>query len=474
MTEPGVGQPGPRLRWPSAFTCATALTVGWALLANFGRLGFPVQGSDEPYYAQAAWRYVHGLTSVPPTGTSSNFDNFEHPPLAKYLFGLAQLVAGHPSIVADRVVAVLCTLGTAAVLGVWLGSVAGRWVGLGAAGLVALLPMSVPNLAFRFGRYGYLDPVAELFAVTSVVLAWLWFRRSGRPAWGYAVATGACVGLAAASKENGFLGVVGPVLVGIALSGRDLHAVGRRLLQASASVVTSGLVFAMTYAGFAHPDAAFRFMLRYQQEHAKLGHRVEFAGRVVDHPPGWAFLWFAGHGLGVVVSLFCLVAVVAAILLRRDRIVLWCVAALAGPLIFHIVIARVVLSFYWVMWMPAFLALVALGVDTLARLALDRAHRGRGKGLAAGVAATSCVAVLAAASLVDTHEMLTEASAEDLTTAYSTAVLTHAPLVYLRLGEPSGNNAIDSSGRHHDGAYVKGPVCSLPASSPGTPRAPSD
>ena len=36
-----------------------------------------------------------------------------------------------------------------------------------------------------------------------------------------------------------------------------------------------------------------------------------------------------------------------------------------GPLVFHMVIAPVVLGYYWVMWMPLFLALVALGVGEL-------------------------------------------------------------------------------------------------------------
>jgi hypothetical protein len=107
--------------------------------------------------------------------------------------------------------------------------------------------------------------------------------------------------------------------------------------------------------------------------------------------------------------------------------------------------------------MPAFLALVALGVAALAQLALDHADRTRGRALASGVVATACVVVLATASLVDTHKMLTEASAEDQTSAYSTAVIEQAPLVYLRLGESSGKTALDSSGQHHDGSYVNGP-----------------
>ena len=437
------------LQWrPSGFAVAVAVVSVWGAIANLLRLGFPVFAFDEPFYAIAGWRYVHGEHGTPPAGLPSNFDNFEHPPLAKYLYGLAQLVAGHPSVEADRVVAALCTLGSAAVLGVWLGRVAGRWVGLGAAALVAVLPMSAENLPFRFGRYGLLDPVAELFAVGSVALSWVWFRRSGRTGWLFAIATGACVGLAAASKENGFLGAVGPVIAGLALSARHLRAAVERVLQVLAATTVSLVVFVTTYVGLGRPSDDIRYIFRYQREHARLGHTVHFAGRVATHPPGWAFLWFAQHGVGAVVGVACLVCVLAAIVLRRDRLVLWCVAALAGPLFFHMVLARVVLSFYWVMWMPAFLALVALGVAELVALIRSpgRAWRVTGPAVAA-----SCVVVLGVASAHDTYRMLSRPVPRHV--SYTAAVLERSPLVYLRLDEPSGTTAADSSGNGHPAAY---------------------
>ena len=442
---------------PGIFGYAVAAVTGWALLANLARIGYPAQAFDEPFYAQAAWRYVHGDGNRPPTGVLSNYDNFEHPPLAKYLFGIAQLFAGHPSVVADRVVAALFTLGSAAVVGVWLGRVAGRWVGLGGAALIAVLPMSVRDFAFRFGRYGYLDPVAELFAIGSVALAWVWFRRNGRAAWWFALATGSCVGLAAASKENGFLGAVGPVLAGVALVGRDLRALAVRLLQTLTAVIASGVVFAATYLGLGHPIGAFQFMLRSQQAHARFGHRVAFAGRVALHPPGWAFLWFAKAGLGTVLTVFCLACAVAAVVLRRDRLVLWCVAALVGPLIFHMAIARIVLSFYWAMWMPAFLALVALGVAELIRRARGHWRQALDARSATGVAGALCVAVFGLAAAQDTYRMLSKPVPSRQSIAYSDGVLAHAPLVYLRLDQRSGVLALDSTAFHHDGVYVNAP-----------------
>ena len=69
---------------------------------------------------------VHGSVAAPAVESRSpTFDNFEHPPLAKYLFGLAQLVVGHSDITADRVVAAICTLLTAVVAGWLMSLVAG-------------------------------------------------------------------------------------------------------------------------------------------------------------------------------------------------------------------------------------------------------------------------------------------------------------------------------------------------------------
>lgn len=348
--------------------CGAAL---WAAYANLWRFRFPNVASDEPTYSIAAWRYIHADNALPPLGGGTNTDNFEHPPLAKYLYGLAQLPVGHPSIPADRVVAGCCTLLTAVLLGVWIGRAAGRWTGLLAGLALAVLPMRVSNLDFRFGRYGMLDPVAEMFMVASVAAAWVWFRRSGWSAWAWAVLTGACVGLASAAKENGFLGAVGVIVVGVALSARRPRDLLTRGGQVLAAVVVALMAFLACYLPLGHPAAALRFLLSFQWRQSHLGHVVAIGGRLTAHPPWWSLLWFAAHGLGLVIAAASLVCCSAAIALRRDRLVAWCVAALAAPLVFHLFVAGVVLPYYWVMWTPAWLALSALGgqslVVTLAR-----------------------------------------------------------------------------------------------------------
>jgi hypothetical protein len=96
---------------------------------------------------------------------------------------------------------------------------------------------------------------------------------------------------------------------------------------------------------------------------------IGFAGRVSSSPPWWANLWFAGHNYGPALTVFLLVAALCAVVLRRDALVGWCVAALVAPFIFHCFIANVALGYYWVMWTPMFLVLAALGAAEVIRRA---------------------------------------------------------------------------------------------------------
>jgi hypothetical protein len=139
--------------------------------------------------------------------------------------------------------------------------------------------------------------------------------------------------------------------------------------------------------------------------------------------------------------------------------VAWCLAALTGPVLFHTVISSVVLSFYWVMWMPAFLALVALGVGELVRtVPMPIPRPGFDRRLSGGATAAVCVVVFAGAAVGDTYGMLTKRFTVARHVSYSDAVRAHGPLVYLRLGERVGTIAADSSPSHHDGSYAGEPT----------------
>jgi hypothetical protein len=77
----------------------------------------------------------------------------------------------------------------------------------------------------------------------------------------------------------------------------------------------------------------------------------------------------------------------------------------------------------------------------------------------AGSVAILCAAAFLSASLHDTYRMLTKPVSASPTSAYAAEILTHSPLVYLRLGDAAGSStARDSSKNHHGGLYVGHPV----------------
>src|SRR3984885_3757448 len=144
---------------------------------------------DEDYYVNAA-RVIVGIH--PPHGDPywnsplGTDPNSEHPQLVKLLIaGGIELFGDGP--LAWRLPSVL--LGSGAVLGMFARAVAaggGRWVGLGAAAL-----MASDNLLLVHGRIGTLD----VPAVAAMIWAAAFYLR-GRPLW-----AGIVLGVGAAAKE---------------------------------------------------------------------------------------------------------------------------------------------------------------------------------------------------------------------------------------------------------------------------------
>jgi 4-amino-4-deoxy-L-arabinose transferase-like glycosyltransferase len=225
QSDGGVASPqsdggvAPRTRSDLWFAISAALLAFWALFQNLYKIGTAPIVADEPTYIIAARRYIQGQVAAPRPVKASNYlgatpDNFEHPPLVKYLFGIAQRLDGSPtSLNAPRVVSGLATVLAAAVVAVWIGRVVGRWTGLLAGAMLTVIPEASSGSLGRFDRFAMLDPTASALMVLSVVVAWVWAHRSGRAGWVYAALTGVAVGLASGAKENGFLGAVGPVLL---------------------------------------------------------------------------------------------------------------------------------------------------------------------------------------------------------------------------------------------------------------------
>jgi 4-amino-4-deoxy-L-arabinose transferase-like glycosyltransferase len=384
------------------FAVACVLVTGWAVFQNFFRIGTAPILADEPTYIDSAWQYVHGTVHAPTVSGSTLVSapgNFEHPPLAKYLFGIAQMLAGHADdLTASRCVSSLATLLAGLIVAVWIGREAGRWAGLIAGGLLTLLPEAASGSLGRFDRFAMLDPVASMFMVLSVVLAWEWARRTGRGSWTFAGLTGVAVGLAAGSKENGFLGAIGPVVLAVLLAAvtrpRDRRAILTRLGQAVAAVVVAVIVFAALYLPLGNPITCIRYLVDFQSSQSSAGHLIGFAGQVSSLPPWWANLWFAGHNYGSLLTVFLVVAAVLGVLLRRDMLVGWCAAALAVPFVFHCFLAHVALGYYWVMWTPMFLVLAGIGAAEVIKL-VAKTVRGVSLTLVAPVAVLASVAVLA-------------------------------------------------------------------------------
>lgn len=147
--------PGPEVnggtRAPAAerwlYRVAATLSLVWALAAHLLRLSFPTVTDDERTYVRAGWLYLH----ADHLAVDNPAANFEHPPLAKYFFGLAQTLVGHQSLVAGRMVVVFFTVATGCVLAYWFARMGLRWEGLLAGLLVTVVPAMVPNVDSRSG-----------------------------------------------------------------------------------------------------------------------------------------------------------------------------------------------------------------------------------------------------------------------------------------------------------------------------------
>lgn len=126
-------------------------------------------------------------------------------------------------------------------------------------------------------------------------------------------------------------------------------------------------IFLLTFVPLGSPLRRVLHLVESQAKNSSNGHLVGLAGHVFQHPPWWANLWFAAHGMGTAVTVFVLGSAALACVLRRDRLVVSCLAAIAGPVIFHCFIAGVMLSHYWALRMPPLFALTALGVAECAR-----------------------------------------------------------------------------------------------------------
>lgn len=311
-----------------AFGTATVAALAAALWVNLSALTVPSWLVDELTYRDAGWSYLHGNLTP----------NREHPPLAKYLIGLAELVVGRGPQV--RVVAVLASLTTAAVLAAFATRLAGRWAGLGAFAAWALLPHGDP----RLDQLLFLDVVMAAFATGALYAAWR------RHPW----LAGILLGAAAASKPPGIL--VAPAVLVLA---------GARWKPVLPAAAAAGLAAYAPY-GTAIP-ATIRYLLVFQHHLSAVGHPVRVAGQVYRYPPWWSHLWWQWSNLTPpVFTVLVGAAVVGAVMCRPRRLGVGLALAVLVPFA-ALSYYPVKLPYYYYDWQPQLTLLAVLGLAELTR-----------------------------------------------------------------------------------------------------------
>ena len=254
--------------------------VGAAGFVSFWRLGTASWNTDELIYRNAG----RGALSAA---------NREHPMLAKELIDVSVERLGEGPA-AGRLPSALLGLATGAALLAIGWRLAGFRVGAAAAALWWLLPQAPGVLEARITRYGMLEPAMVCFGVLALLAAWL-AMTGRRPATAAALA-GLALGLSASSKFTGAL--LGPaVLLAVALAPGPLpRRLGRVALLGAGAV--AGFLGPYVLAG-GDWAGALGFAVRFQRNHAEVGHGIMVAGQLTYHPPWWATLWWQQTYLGV-------------------------------------------------------------------------------------------------------------------------------------------------------------------------------
>jgi 4-amino-4-deoxy-L-arabinose transferase-like glycosyltransferase len=372
---------------------ALALGVRAALIAGIGalclfsffyKLGVATWNPDERIYSEAGLAYLR----------DGNFSvNLEHPPLAKYLLGLAQLIGGEREILAVRLVAAIAT----AVTGALLFLLGRRAVGV-VAGMIAVVMWAALPSAFviagevvspgAIGRYAILETVMVAFVAAALYCGWRWAESCDKR---WALATGLAVGLAGACKLPGLLVAV-PILALVAYRQPiSRHVAVQALAFMGAGV--AAIIAAYLPMGTDGFDLATD-MLDFQGEHARAGHLITVGDRVYAHPPWWANGYFQWHSMGGVAMVTLGALAVASFFVVPRALALYLSIAVLTPFLYLSVVAPIALPHYFYLWLAPLVLLTGAALHGLIASA-QPIRRG------AGVAAAVALAVVAGQHLVD-------------------------------------------------------------------------
>ncbi len=323
----------------------------WGLYQSFWNLGAANFNADEPTYLQAGWAYVHGDFSL----------NREHPPTAKYLFGLAQLIGGEGALPGRVLVASLTVL-AGVIIYFWVRREAG-WIGaLAAAGFWLLLPHGVSS-GVRLDRFAVLEPVMVFFAIAGMAAGWRWFRTRS---WWWLVVSAVAMALSVTSKVSSV--VLLPAILLLPLLEKRWRAA---LVGGVVFLAVFAAVFVLVYLPLGI-RSAITYMIEFQRTHDAQGHPVVVAGEVYAHPPWWANLLFTVDGMGLAAVLVLIAGTVAAFFGGRKQLPLYLGTAVALLWIFYLGVSEIALTHYYYAWVWLFCILAGIGIGVLVARRGDR------------------------------------------------------------------------------------------------------
>lgn len=334
--------------------------MAWGLYQCFFNLAGPNTSADEPIYVEAGWNYLHGDSTM----------NQEHPPFAKYLMGVSQLLFGQ-GVLAGRIAAATAVFAGGIVLYFWLRREAGWIAAIAAAGFWLVLPHGVQTNV-RLDRLALLEPFMVLFAIAAFAAAWQFLR--GR-SWLWLALSGAAMAFSVTSKVSSAVLIPALLLIIALPCTMRLGTVRRSVKEVLLGLLLFGGVLGAVAVVVYFPVGLFDsidYMLRFQSQHDVEGHLITVAGTAYYFPPWWSNLWFSVEGMGVAPVVVLLAGGVASVfspLVDRTRWALIAVLATAiGCLwLFYLVISDVALGHYYYAWVWLFCVAAGLGVDVLLR-----------------------------------------------------------------------------------------------------------
>jgi hypothetical protein len=151
-------------------------------------------------------------------------------------------------------------------------------------------------------------------------------------------------------------------LVGLLKIGLSRRLVFGGMLLGLAAAATVLVTYAPAWS---EAPSAIRYMFEFQSQHNSEGHEQKVNDVIYLFPPWWAHLWWQWELYGTLASLSLGVAVVIA-LVRRRALELYLLAAALVPFLILSFYVKVRLFYYFGLWQPPLILLLALVVGKLA------------------------------------------------------------------------------------------------------------